>query len=593
MWLICIILSVSSLLVAAMLPVLTGAVTKKKKELFYYLFAGVFAAGFFNFFPMHYDAAGEGFAAAVRAFFLSVYNATQVFTIGTEYQVIVEGLEHCEGTLHTVYSIWSAVLFVIAPIFTFSVVLSLFKNMSEKFKYRRAYRKDVYFFSELNEGSLALAENIKEQSPEAAIVFTDVFEENEEKMYEFADKARNLGAICFKDDLLALNFRHHSKNANMYFFMIGDDESENLNQSIQIIGKYRDRKNTQVYVFSTKIESELLLTAVDKGYVKVRRVNFTHSLINRVLYESGQFLFEDATEASDGVKEISAVVVGMGTHGAEMMKALAWYCQMDGYRVEINGFDIKENAEDKFRADAPGLLDKKYNGVRLEGEPYCKLTVHPGTDVEGYSFCEKVSKITNATYVFVALGDDDRNINAAVRLRMCFERMGIKPRIQAVVYNTKQGEALSGVVNFRGKPYNIEFVGGLKKSYTCDVIMGTELEQEALNRHLKWGNEEEFWSYEYNYRSSMASAIHRRARINCGIIGAAKKEEELTKEEAETIALLEHKRWNAYMRAEGYVYTGSRDPKTRNDLAKAHHDLVPFSELSEEDISKDIRVGTD
>ena len=593
MWLIFFIISVLCIFVGALLPVVTGATSKKNKAFFYCLFAGVWFSGFFNFFPMHYDAAGEGISAAARAFFLSVYNATQVFTIGTEYQVITEGLVNCEGWLHTAYSVWSAVLFVIAPIFTFGFVLSLFKNITEKLKLIIAYNKDIYIFSELNEGSLALAEDIKKHSPQAVIAFTDVFEESEEKMYEFAEKARTLGAICFKKDLLAVDFTHHSKKSNMYFFMIDENENENLNQAIQVIGKYKNRKNTQLYVFSTKTESELLLTAVHKGEVKVRRINHIQALISRVLYEEGKFLFEDALEAEDGVRDISAVIVGMGRHGTEMMKALAWYCQMDGYRISIDGFDIRKNSADKLRAESPELLDEKYNGVVTEGEAQYRITLHPGCNVEGYSFYEEICKLKKATYVLVALGNDDRNINAAVRLRMWFERIGAKPRIQTIVYDDKQGKALTGVVNYRGKPYDIEFIGGLRSSYTRDVIMGTELEQEALKRHLKWGNEEEFWAYEYNYRSSTASAIHRRARIACGIAGAEKAESELTDAEKDVIGLLEHKRWNAYMRAEGYVYTGSRDPKTRNDLAKTHHDLVPYGMLSQSDKDKDSSVGTE
>ena len=53
------------------------------------------------------------------------------------------------------------------------------------------------------------------------------------------------------------------------------------------------------------------------------------------------------------------------------------------------------------------------------------------------------------------------------------------------------------------------------------------------------------------------------------------------------IEVLEHRRWNAYMRSEGYVYSGSPDRATRNDLGKMHHDLIPFDLLSEEDKRKD------
>ena len=109
---------------------------------------------------------------------------------------------------------------------------------------------------------------------------------------------------------------------------------------------------------------------------------------------------------------------------------------------------------------------------------------------------------------------------------------------------------------------------------------------------MKWGQEEEFWTYEYNYRSSIASAIHMKARIHCGIPGANKKEGELSLEERDIIEVLEHRRWNAYMRAEGYIFSGSNDKSSRNDLAKMHHDLVDFSSLTEEEKRKDSIVGT-
>jgi len=202
------------------------------------------------------------------------------------------------------------------------------------------------------------------------------------------------------------------------------------------------------------------------------------------------------------------------------------------------------------------------------------------------------SLIALLVFAIVALGDDDVNINTAVNLRMYFERMNIHPTIQAIVYNSQQKNALAGIKNYRGQEYDIEFIGDISSSYTEDVIIDSELEDLALERHLKWGDEEEFWAYEYNYRSSVASAIHLKARVNCGIPGASKKEEDLTIEEREIIESLEHRRWNAYMRAEGYIYSGSKDKSSRNDLGKMHHDLIDFSSLSEEEKRKDSKVGT-
>ncbi len=45
------------------------------------------------------------------------------------------------------------------------------------------------------------------------------------------------------------------------------------------------------------------------------------------------------------------------------------------------------------------------------------------------------------------------------------------------------------------------------------------------------------------------------------------------------------------MRSEGYVYSGSHDRSSRNDLGKTHHDLVDFASLDESEKRKDSRVG--
>ena len=275
-----------------------------------------------------------------------------------------------------------------------------------------------------------------------------------------------------------------------------------------------------------------------------------------------------------------------------MVKALTWYGQMDGYKLELHAFDKDPLAEEKFVALAPELMSEDYNGADVEGEAQYQITVHSGIDVDTITFANEIAKLNNATYVVVALGDDDVNIRTAVNLRMYFERLKIHPVIQAIVYNSQQRKALEGIENYRKQAYDIRFIGDLDSSYTEAVIIDSELENDALRRHLKWGKEEEFWTYLYNYRSSMASAIHMKARIACGIPGANKTEEELTGEEQKTIETLEHRRWNAYMRAEGYVYSGSNDKSSRNDLAKMHHDLVDFSSLTEEEKRKDSAVGT-
>ena len=595
MWFAGLLASVGVLVLVAVLSVVFNGIQFGKKHSFspfHVMFAGVFVATVLMFYPINMDSAGGNVWGAWRAFLVSVFHAMQVFTIGCDFEVVKDGLTGCPAEMMTAYSVWAAMLYVIAPVFTFGFVLSLFKNLSAYLKYLATYFREIYIFSELNEKSLTLANDLKKSHRKAVFVFTDVFGDNEESTCEMINEAKKLGAICFEKDILAVDFRKHSSGTPIYFFTIGKDDTENVNQSLKLIETFRNRENTHVYIFSTSVASELLLTSVDKGAVKVRRINEVQSLVNRVLYEQGGLLFDSAREAADGRKRICAAVVGLGNYGTEMLKALTWFGQMDGYKLELHAFDKDPLAEEKFTALAPELMSDDYNGADVEGEAQYQITVHSGIDVDTITFANEISKITDATYVVVALGDDDINIQTAVSLRMYFERKKIHPVIQAIVYNSQKRMALEGIENYRKQPYDIGFIGDLESFYTAAVIIDSELEEDALRRHMKWGKEEEFWTYQYNYRSSMASAIHMRARIHCGIPGADKKEEELTIEEQKIIEVLEHRRWNAYMRSEGYVYSGSNDKSSRNDLAKMHHDLVNFESLTDEEKRKDSKVGT-
>lgn len=597
MWLICLIISMTCFVLSVLIAVEMNrrnynCSKKRRFHPFNFVAVGVFVAALFMFIPIHNESFETAFLGDLRTICLSLFNSMQVFTLGCEFNVVKERIMYCPDWLEVGYQAWAAVIFVLAPIFTFSFVLSMIKNITSSTRYLFEFFKDVYVFSELNEKALVLAKDIKSKHPKAAIIFTDVYEESKEGISELVEDAKKIKAIFFKNDILVVDFNRHSAKKSIFFFAIDDNETNNLNVSLKLIETYRNRENTRIYVFSKKIESELLLTAIDKGKIKVRRVNEVRSLVNRLLYEQGEILFDGAKTAEDGKKLISAVVVGMGNHGIEMVKALTWFCQMDGYKIEINAFDKDPLAREKFSALAPELMSSDYNGVEKEGEAQYKIMIHPGIDVETITFSNEIEKIKNATYVMVALGNDDVNIKTAVNLRMYFERMKIQPVIQTIIYNSQQKRALKGIKNFKGQAYNIDFIGDIESSYTENVIMNSELEKIALERHMKWGDEATFWDYEYNYRSSMAVAIHMKAREKCGISGSSKKEKELTVEERDIIENLEHRRWNAYTRADGYVYSKSRDKSSRNDLGKMHHDLVPFSALSEEEKRKDSKAGT-
>jgi len=550
--------------------------------------AGVFLAAAVLFFPSFFRAFEPlTFFSGFSAVLLSAHTAMRVFVLDGDFEIISVLLNGTPEWLELGYAALASFLYVLCPVLTSSFVLSFFQNISFRVNVLVHYWTDTYVFSELSQRSLALAKSIHEQEKSAFIIFTDVCGSDDESGYELQESAREMGAICIKNDITKVGLTFHSTNSKISFFAIGEDESENTHQALQLVHTYGATKNRFLYIFSSNTESELLFSTISDGGMRVRRIDSLRSLINETLYHSGHFLFEEAAEMPDGTKKISAVILGLGSYGTEMLRALPWYCQMPGYDISIHAFDLSPHAESLFTAKCPELMSPLRNGIKEPGEAAYSISIHSGLDISSPAFREILSSLDAITYVFVALGEDLENIAAAAEMRVLCERLGKHRRIQSAVYDSAKVSALESVTDYRGHRYDLDFIGDLRTSFSAQVIINSELEKKALERHLRWGDEREFWRYEFNYRSSIASAIHAKARIACGIDGADVPPEERTEAQIDTICRLEHNRWNAYMRSEGFVYSGSTEKSSRNDLAKMHNCLVPFDTLSRAEQLKD------
>lgn len=585
MWYVCLSLSILLIIAINTYIAYTGARKTRKVSVINILLCTVFIADALVFFPVYYNMfdGDANLARVLKTIFVSLHHAIRLFVVDSDFDIIKEAVPSANAIFYFVYTCFAAGLFLASPVLTFGFIFSFFKNIVAQRKYITKYNTDVYVFSEFNEESVALAISIKSYFDKCTIVFTGVSDENS-NYAELHEKVKSACPIYFEKDILELHLDVHNKNKNINFMIIGNNENNNLKNALGIIDRYNKRPNTQLYVLSNEIEGELLLNSAPAGEIKIRRISNLRTTIFGILKNKGHLLFEDAAEDSSiNQKRISAVVVGMGKLGREMTKSLAWFCQMDGYRIEIDSFDIDPLAEEHFSAQCPELMDKRINN-RFDdiGESQYRIAVHSGIDVDTIKFHDIIKTLNRTTYVFIDVGSDEKNIRISIKLRMLFEQMGIKPRIQAIVKNSARKNALHNIKNYSGQAYDIEYEGSIEEIYSYDSIINSKLEKEALNRHLCWGEESEFWKYEYNYRSSVASALSKRAKKECGIPGIDKIPSDRTEKEKQSLRLLEHRRWNTYMRAEGYVFS-----ETRNNLAKTHPCLVTFDLLSQKDKEKD------
>ncbi|MBE6604362.1 MAG: hypothetical protein E7639_01485 [Ruminococcaceae bacterium] len=567
-----------------------------------------FIGGLLVFFPA-YLATGEGhwLIRGLRAVFSALYSTVRLFLAEGDLEVMelaMAGVPADFSFVGRLYLLYATALTAVAPVMTAGFVLSFFKNFSAFMRYTLSRARSVYYISDLNETSMALANDIfdKHQGGRPLIVFFNVFDSEDAAGAELIDQAHDMGAVLFSKDITEIGLGRRRATRKLYFIAPSDDE--NVRQALTLIGRAREVQalntpDTEFYVFATSVESEALLDAVDNGHMRVRRVNEKRNLVMGALLDYPIF---DTSLTVDGYRQLNVLIVGSGSYGDEFLKSICWCAQLPGYRVSLHVIDRIADARERLAATAPELIAG--SGKQIAGEPYYELHFYPNVDVKTDAFAKTLGGLGPLTAAFVTLGNDELNIEIAMRLRAELGRLQQSrgyavPHIFSVVYNTVKTDTLAqcgGLKSLGKESYGITFIGDMRTRYSLAVIEQRTLEEKGLDIHLAWLSHEKeqivaaggtaaeidrkiaesreaYEKFEYYRRASIATAVHVEVLKKLGLHLPTGTEQ----------AVLEHNRWSAFMRAEGYVF----DSAARSHIAKTHPDLKPFAGLGEREKAKD------
>ena len=455
-----------SLGIAVFLPKLHGT-NGKKRVLTPWLIvsAGVFLSATVLLIPYYQFTAPSDLyhpRNVIHTVLLSFYHAARLFIIEGDLPEIIR------TRYNDLYGVLFALICGIALATTIRTVVTFFQKSTVYDPLKLRKEAPAYVFSELNEKSLTLAADIKKNHADALLVFCDVFEQNDEASFETVERAKRLGAFCFKDDMLALRPHFTYRSGKLYFFAIADErlegakhdkrlspltavsgEEENIRQAYTLATdpQFLERENTHLYVFSQATLGELLLSNLPNGKIKVRRVNDIRSLIYHSLSkpEVMKSLFDSVWTDKNGKKHIHAVIVGLGGHGGVMLRTLLWFCQIEGYELTIDAFDGDDGKRENFCTRFPDIM--KCNGRDSENDARYTLSFHTGYSVQAPAFWDAVQGIDRPTFLLVSLGSDTLNIDTAVALRRHFHRRSQTPEIYAIVYDSYCAQVLPNATN--------------------------------------------------------------------------------------------------------------------------------------------------
>lgn len=508
---------------------------------------GIFISVLMIHLPLYYSWVNvRGANLMLSPFLIAILQSIRVFIMDVDFEKVLELIKDQKDFLRTGVSFYLTVLYLVAPLMTLSNVLFLFRNIIGEFHYLRHKSRDHYIMSELNEKSIALARSIYRDHKKAVILFTDVFERNEEKDYDLLTQARDIKAICLKKDISHVDI--FSKKGNVEIFLIGNDEATNVSQAVRIttqINQKNTKRNIKVFVFSTQPSAPYIIDSIrydnlmehtgqyGEDCFKLRRIDEKRQLIWNTVPKMKVFDIADRHE-----KTLSVMIVGFGNYGMEFFKMLIWYCQFEGYQLQINIFDKQDNLEKLINKACPELLQKNccsvegeshydikiFSGVDIRSSDLAEILLYDGPDAEKKKIAERL-KLTNLA--IVSLGDDDINIDSSIYLRSLFDRIkGVNAKktidwaeepveIYSVVYDdhkcsilyNEESAALGAnlLLNHKDVPYHIHFIGGMSSQFDYCNIYNADLEQSAYGHHIGWVDIEERIYNEWLEREDFAS----------------------------------------------------------------------------------------
>lgn len=166
------------------------------------------------------------------------------------------------GWNSTVHGVYASCLNILAPIVGGLIIFEVFTNIFTAIKLLTIpCWKHKYYFSELNERSLALAKSIRDTQKKLfttpACIFTDAYsDKGDEKKTELLSEAKSNGFICVNDDILHIK---KSKLGKRTYILMDEKESANLHSLADLVGDgNRDylmtgnQKRVNIYVFSAE-----------------------------------------------------------------------------------------------------------------------------------------------------------------------------------------------------------------------------------------------------------------------------------------------------------------------------------------------------
>ena len=466
----------------------------------------------------------------------SLVHTLQTFSMDEDYteyilngKSMVAALGGTADGVQNLYGLYSSLLNAAAPIaggaIVFEILVSVFPTI-RLFCSGLCVWREKYYFSELNDASLAMGKSIRANTGHRyfirpLLIYTDAYvDDEEEKGSELLLEAKSIGAICVRDDL---DHVRKSRLGSRKFFLIDEDEEGNLQTLVGLTDErnYRFLKKAEIFFFADsdaylQIESRVRdCLSSDRGLAEKDIPSFIpilgyRNLISNLLTDIPLYApLIGKKRDEQGVVDLTVTILGAGKIGMEMFLSTYWFGQMLDCRLHIRVISHQTKEEFWNRVD---YINPEIRHTTKKNDPILRINPRGDkadvyADVE-YVQCDVLSSgfiqrllspeegqsdLRETDYFFVSLGSDKENISVANTVRTYLGRHHIencsanRAVIAYVVYDSDLTDTLNRTTRYTyygDKPDILSVaVGNLRDVYSVENVFMTRHSFRADRMH--------------------------------------------------------------------------------------------------------------
>ena len=523
----------------------------------------------------------------VDEIFNSLVRTMQTFSLDETYRdtiVIGKDLflnEINSWTYSIIFGLLASILNVSATIIGGAILLAILPRIFPSQRLLFMPWREKYVFSELNERAIYFAEDIveKRKKQKPLIVFTDAYiDQSSEPSSELFQKAKDIGAVCLKDDILNIPFKY---TRELHYILIDDEDISNIHTLTTLVN-YKICKNWKsiipaksnkirchIYVFSQNPEASSIVRNLNKknANIGIRIIQEYTSIVYR-LFKNVPLYYPLLAKYPEHntKKELILTIIGGGKIATEAFLGAYSFGQMLDCKLKINVLtkNTKEfigkinNINHEILNSGKILNDlseqKKFRIFQKQEQKDEILRVFPNQDkyadyyaeyffdkidVETSNFIDVLKKkidkefsLLSSDYFIIALGTDELNMITAhniyreVQKNILDEGSEKTPVIAFSIFNPETNKIYDERNKLQLQKNNayLYSFASLRNVYSLENIEMEDTFNLAYDNSISHSEivYDKFSSDAYSFWSNIAQVIHYKYKVY-SIVSLSKK----------------------------------------------------------------------